>query len=97
MSDEVYEGAIGIDLGKESDFFFRSFLLFFFIKNSPIYRNTLFTKKLSFANAFVQAQPTPASPTMKAPTLRSVCFSKAPDSAGIGTDLDSSYSCQRAG
>lgn len=70
MSDEVYEGAIGIDLGKESDFFFRNKKK----KSHHIYHNTLFTRKLSFAKTSIQAQPTPASPTMKAPTLRSVCF-----------------------
>lgn len=80
-----------------SFFYFLKIYSFFKKKGYHIYHNTIFTKKLSFAKTSIQAQPTPALPTMKAPTLRSVCFLKASHSAGIGPDLDPSYSCQRAG
>lgn len=60
MSDEVYEGAIGIDLGM--------------IDKQPT-KSLKISSHRQRANTSVQARPTLALPTMRAPMLRSVCCS----------------------
>ena len=60
MSDEVYEGAIGIDLG---------------MTDKQPTKSLKISSHRQRANIFVQARPTLALPTMRAPMLRSVSCS----------------------